>query len=121
MQKEFDEKREIDIKLSRTVCDICGSVAKDGSAVIRVQVHRETPVDSRSSYNIGRAYTKGLDICSVDCLTKNIDGIGLILQTKEIPSITNANDLTIKLGPQSLTSTATGTQWNPSNTITLTA
>lgn len=88
MQKEFKEKREIDVNVSRTVCDICGETAKDGAAVIRVQARREEPRDpSHGPYLTQHGYSRGLDICSVECMTENIKGISLVLNTKEIPSI----------------------------------
>lgn len=91
MQKEFKEKREIDVNVSRTVCDICGNTAKDGAAVIRVQARREEPRDpSHGPYLTQHGYSRGLDICSVDCLAENIKGISLVLNTKEIPSIGNS-------------------------------
>jgi len=139
MQKEFDEKREIDIKINRTVCDICGDVTKEGDAIIRIQVKREEPHDPRNVYIQGAGYShQYLDICSADCLAKNINGITLVLNTKIIPSITKSTDLTIGFGGSSVTGTmsnafagtvltSTGTnsaQWQSAtvgNTITLTA
>jgi len=104
MQKEFKEKREIDVNVSRTVCDICGNTAKDGAAVIRVQARREEPRDpSHGPYLTQHGYSRGLDICSVECLTENIKGISLVLNTKEIPSINTSPQYdvgTISLGGQ---------------------
>jgi hypothetical protein len=98
MQKEFKEKREIDVNVSRTVCDICGNTAKEGAAIIRVQARREEARDpSHGPYLTQHGYTSGLDICSVECLTENIKGISLVLNTKEIPSISNPGH--IGLGP----------------------
>jgi hypothetical protein len=139
MQKEFDEKREIDIKVNRTVCDICGDVTKEGDAIIRIQVKREEPHDPRNVYIQGAGYShQYLDICSADCLAKNINGITLVLNTKIIPSITK-NEMTISLGSGSVTGTTisnafagsilptTGTntaQWQSAtvgNTVTVTS
>lgn len=102
MQKEFAEKREIDVKINRTVCDICGDVTKDGDAIIRLQVKREEPHDPRNVYIQGAGYSQQhLDICSADCLAKNINGITLVLNTKIIPSITKNDQMTIGLGGSS--------------------
>jgi hypothetical protein len=96
MQKEFEEKKSIDVKVSRTVCDICGDATKDGDAVIHIQARREEARDPRyvglTSYTPG---SPGLDICSVDCLARNINGITLVLNTKIIPSIPTKDNLTV--------------------------
>lgn len=127
MQKEFDEKKLVDIKVSRTVCDICGDTSKDGDAVIHIQARREEARDPRyvgltGGYAPGNP---GLDICSVDCLARNINGITLVLNTKVIPSIPN-KDLTIGFGSNTsysqsaasmstgavlITNSASGAQW----------
>ena len=112
MQKQFDEKREVSVKITRTVCDICGDVAKDGSAVIRVQARREESYDSTRPYGIGIGHTPGIDVCSVECLVKNANGIALVLNTKTIPSIDNRGSGNINqasTGGYTLSSTPAGT------------
>jgi hypothetical protein len=94
MQKEFKEKKEIDVDVSRTVCDICGDVTKEGDAIIRIQVKREEPHHPGSIYGGGYSH-QHLDICSADCLAKNINGITLVLNTKIIPSITKEQTINI--------------------------
>jgi hypothetical protein len=78
MKRVFEEKREVTERINRTVCDICGEVVMGDKPYIRMYA---TDGDHLVSTN------DGLEICTPDCLAKNIDGIKLILDGKMIPSV----------------------------------
>ena len=120
MMKEFDEKRSVDVKVARTVCDICGDATKDGDAVIHIQARREEARDPRYAGLTGySAGNPGLDICSVDCLARNINGITLVLNTKVIPSIETNKTINLSNGTNNIF-TSSGT-YSAGTTLTATA
>lgn len=88
MIKDLKEKKEIEISIRRTMCDVCGELVADGANKVRLYVKREAvnwddrPMgDSPSS--------EPMDICSPDCLEKNINGVLMVLRSKTIPTLEN--------------------------------
>jgi hypothetical protein len=77
MKRRFEEKREVTHTVSRTVCDICGEVVMDDKPFVRLYATDDyQPV----------SWDEALEVCTPDCLAKNIAGIKLILDGKMIPS-----------------------------------
>lgn len=84
MQKEFLEKKEFEVNVNRTVCDVCGEVVKDNQVRVRLGVVRE---HNGNPYGPGVGASRSIDVCSPTCLRDNANGINLLLQTKIIPSL----------------------------------
>ena len=78
MQRDFKEKKQVEVNVSHTVCDICGNLVEDETAFIRVFASRDQ-----------RPYVDEnvLDICSTACLKANVDGIKLVLDSKVVPAL----------------------------------
>jgi len=110
MRKDFKEKKEVEITVRRTVCDICDSVVEDGIAAVRLSTFIERATTPEMFYNNsippGAAF---LEICSAACLEKNIKGIILILNSKMIPSAPDNKNAFVSLGGDVANTAAPGT------------
>lgn len=90
MVKNLKEKREIEVDMRRTVCDVCGGMLKEGDVKLRLGVSREEP----NQYDLPglRKLPEPIDICSVNCLKENLNGLILILQSKVIPALPSLSE-----------------------------
>lgn len=92
MKRKFEEKREVTESISRTVCDICGEVVMRNKSYIRV---------SPASDHQMTDYDDELEICSTECLEKNIKGIRCILDTRVVHTVSDTDNRKAYTAPES--------------------
>lgn len=120
------EKQEIEVTIKYLKCDLCNMRITAEQPMITVKVsspYSNLDIVMRPKRDYGE-----IDVCSAECLTKNIGGAKLILDTRLVPDahqqIKNptgpekSNDYKLSVGgTESVTHTAS-TDYTPTNTVT---
>jgi hypothetical protein len=84
--KTFEEVQSITVPIEKHVCDLCGKViAPDVPALTITAV--KLPHSSPLRPSVGKDWGENVEVCSVDCLVKNIGGVSILFNTKLIPSL----------------------------------
>lgn len=85
--KTFEEVQSIKVNVEKHICDLCEKVIENGSSAISiggVKLYDSSPLRLPQ----GRGWSNiSLEVCSTDCLVKNIGGVSILLNTKILPSI----------------------------------
>ena len=79
--KEIKRKVEIEVTEKCLFCDACGERIPSGKSIINLAVKKNYDEDVMK-YGMKPVWIPKLDICSVECLTKNIGAIGLQFNVK---------------------------------------
>jgi hypothetical protein len=80
MIKELTKERVVEYSEKAIICDLCGGEVTPGNIIITL-----TPAVAQP--NAARWHSNQIDVCSVDCLTKNIGAASLLLNTKVVPEL----------------------------------
>ena len=75
-------KEIISVDATHRICDLCEVVLPPGSRIIQVSVAQVSPDGAIFANYVSRTPDSTFDICSVDCLTKNLDGLSMLLNVK---------------------------------------
>lgn len=84
--QQFPEKKEVEVSVRKTVCDLCEEVISE--ATVRLMLSATIETHDRSDRPSGYSETsRPVDICSSECLRNNLSGLLLLLQSKIVPAI----------------------------------
>ena len=79
----------IKVEKQQLSCDLCEGIIKDGDTIISIEpvVTRDSGGRWRTGDHTMSSRPTRLDVCSTECLTKNVGSASLILNTKLLPEL----------------------------------
>ncbi len=84
MVKTFTKQRTVEYQENDIVCDLCEKEIKKGNPFLTIQPN--VAASNGNRYPNAKA-DRNLDVCSTECLLKNVGAAAILMNTKHLPSV----------------------------------